>query len=1770
MVRPGEFINSPPPPMEAEASSSASSAQRQTARAAHEDELQEDQEDEYYTWKEIERETHITTSTLKKYVQRELIVDRLDITENPSRTAKNSFAAYVIYYMRTSPTQQGITALQNFVEDFNGWDATEFARLSQAILRELQNAVQEKGIQFLEGSEQKTIAQRLHQVANRECAIEEGVRPTYERRTHSSHEEKTYSPNQSQGSTSADRTPTVNTSASTPSRTLPREPLPAAPRPRDRHVSYAQDPNPQDTYLPVPPVQQQRPDTQYSNVPPPPGSVFQNAYNQQQRPYTIHGMQPTRTPYAREPVNQMPLAMPPMYQLPPTYEVYNEKLSPDKMVTFNKTWKKENNYSGKPYDILSDKARIFVDLCRRLEITEGQFSSLFPDILEGRAYQFYVQNIGPGQTWKFLYDRLDQHFNTTINHGQYWTDWTHMSFARAKQENLDKTLHEVLETMFDKLTLAQRALGPDYAGDVQLHTAVVRACRGQPELEPAMFSVKPTCEALFAELRAAVQIAIDRKHSQYIQSEENESHKSQGTYFTDRKYNSFKPRNTRTNNPGFRPKQRPRDSSLRNPSPRTYNRLKKTCFVCKKEGCWSSNHSRDDKMRARKTYIANYTEAHNAKPDLEEIHAYIVNHEGYSDHEGEDTSHDEEESTWENPEQAIQYLNSASYLHRATGEDIFNCDASTPASQFILDNQYSTKYQGELWDTGAATVSTVGKAQLEAYLRENPRTKVDWTPGKTSISFGGANSQGSIGTVRMENPVGTVTYHVLDSPTPFLLCLADADRMGAYFNNVLNVIVRKDGSTVPVVRKWGHPFFNVARDEAVSYFTEAELRRLHRRFGHPRTERLHRMLQEAGHDVNSAVLEEIQKVCHHCQTHGDAPRRFKFTIKDNMHFNYEIVIDVVRIGGKDVLHVIDSDTSFQAAVFLKSLSARDTWDALCKCWINTYQGPPDYIVHDPGTNFASEEFRNRAKVVGVECRQMPVEAHWAVGKVERAHAPLRRTYEILKAEIGYCTDDDSLLQMAVKALNDTAGPNGLVPTLLVFGSYPRINIDSPPSPDIIARANAIRKAMRMLAHERAKVNVGRATNTRNGPVTYDILKAPLGTKVLAWREKKGWMGPYEIKSIDGNDVTIELDNGPVKLRCTHVKIYHPPPPGEEEEEREGSRADEPLEDQPAPIVPPPTVRRRGRPRKNHDTLQPVRSTLSAKNTSPVQSIPTKRRVGRPRKARNPNQEYVSAFLTQKEKDDLALAVKLRADGVVTTPGNPFELSDRTEMESLMANGTFEVLKFDSSIHTGRIFNLRLVREIKGKTTQPYEKSRLVLAGHSDAEKEAILTQAPTIQRMSQRLILAIGATLIARHGMTCELRDITQAYVQAKDKIERTLLARPPKELCDFFPPETILRIVRPLYGAAESGLYWFKTYHAHHRDALRMHTSTYDPCLLVTDEGTSTFGITGMQTDDTLSFVTPSFSAREEDELQKATFRAKDKTTLSHEKAIEFNGGKIVFQGESIVLTQKGQASKLRTINSDDNDAAQQYVAQRARGAYISSVCQPEAAFDLSTAAQTTQPTKEDIGALNVRIQWQIDNPARGLNFIPLDLDCAKLFIFTDGSFANNKDMSSQLGFVIVLANEVCTGTGFHFQITGNIIHWNSTKCKRVTRSVLASELYGMVNGFDCAIALGTTLNQIARTLGTPPIPVVICTDSKSLYDCLVKLGTTNEKRLMIDIMSLRESYEKREISEIRWINGKDNPADACTKRTPNSALTNLVSYNKLDIKVEAFVERKDLVRES
>jgi len=79
---------------------------------------------------------------------------------------------------------------------------------------------------------------------------------------------------------------------------------------------------------------------------------------------------------------------------------------------------------------------------------------------------------------------------------------------------------------------------------------------------------------------------------------------------------------------------------------------------------------------------------------------------------------------------------------------------------------------------------------------------------------------------------------------------------------------------------------------------------------------------------------------------------------------------------------------------------------------------------------------------------MPVEAHNSVGIVERYHSPIRRAYLIITTEI-LSLEKDIILQMAFKAINDSAGPDGLIPILLVYGALLRMTEYDLPSLSII-------------------------------------------------------------------------------------------------------------------------------------------------------------------------------------------------------------------------------------------------------------------------------------------------------------------------------------------------------------------------------------------------------------------------------------------------------------------------------------------------------------------------------------------------------------------------------------------------------------------------------------------------------------------------------------------------------------------------------------------------
>jgi len=274
-------------------------------------------------------------------------------------------------------------------------------------------------------------------------------------------------------------------------------------------------------------------------------------------------------------------------------------------------------------------------------------------------------------------------------------------------------------------------------------------------------------------------------------------------------------------------------------------------------------------------------------------------------------------------------------------------------------------------------------------------------------------------------------------------------------------------------------------------------------------------------------------------------------------------------------------------------------------------------------------------------------------------------------------------------------------------------------------------------------------------------------------------------ALEGETCKVQLPNGPTDFRSTTVKPYLRAETGPELETdtKEEQLKEQPAEQSAKNTTLLPVKRRRGRLRK-----------IPLKNTT---LPPTKRGRGRPRKTP----------VTDASIADISVLVQEAT----------FENSRRSEINGLLEKGVFEPVNIKDVPQSVRIFNSRFVDEIKHLgTNKAFEKSRLVVQAYNDQGKNLILTQSPTIQRVSQRIILALAPTLQQKQPTNAiYLQDISQAYVQSNTHLNREIFIRPPPEL--GLSKNSILRVVKPLYGVLEAGNHWFRTYHQHYIQELKM-----------------------------------------------------------------------------------------------------------------------------------------------------------------------------------------------------------------------------------------------------------------------------------------------------------------------------------------------------------------
>jgi len=1018
--------------------------------------------------------------------------------------------------------------------------------------------------------------------------------------------------------------------------------------------------------------------------------------------------------------------------------------------------------------------------------------------------------------------------------------------------------------------------------------------------------------------------------------------------------------------------------------------------------------------------------------------------------------------------------------------------------------------------------------------------------------------------------------NVVELNIPLLFGLDALDTYALYVNSVENALkCDRRGIATPLVRKDGHIYLEWGH--AVHY-TTAELERLHRHFNHPAAERLSSLLARAGGPKATpnarAELDRVAAACQVCQRLAKAPSRHRVALPaEGVTFNGTVYLDLMYLDGRSVLHVVDRDTAFSAAAFTRAEDVETLWQLYNIVWVHPYVGHPAVIHVDQGPQFTSAAWKALAASAGSEVQWSGIEAHNSLGVGERYHAFLRQIYRRVRMEHPRMLPG-AALSLSVAAMNTTAGPRGLVPTLLVFGVIPRAPMLPLPLPAQRDRMQAVVTARKEMETLVAKARV-RVALTTPVPAGLQRVTNP-GDQVLVYREPPvdQWVGPYTVVSALDKNVWLAVDGHLKQFSTDRVRVYTPPTPPPVD-----APCPVPMADPSPPTAEIPAVAARA----------PAPSTSRAEDGAPqvLAGGEAGQGGGQPLAAAEANPDYGvlldsvvagEALLTSVHTSCRAFVSCMPDQAAVATPppsvpsvpmddlqagprsghharpppvgapipvrlteavlpGDPrirttrFREAALKEVGGLRDRGTFTTVREADVPRGANIIGGRFVYTLKQVgTAGELAKARFVAQGHRDKAKWYVVHNLATMRQRSTRLLVSTAANMRWR----LFAHDITQAYLQSQDAFSRQLFLRPrpgDRHLFDIRDDE-LLKLELPLYGVCDAGDYWDATFTDHVASDLGMVPLTSDPALCskrLTSGALS--GLLGYYVDDCLMAGDASFQ-----ELTKRTltrFQAKARTLDD----AEFVGVRVkTVKGPPplFAIDQRAYAETVKRLPADASFKA--FRSSRASVAWLAHT-RPDLCCGINLAAQVTEASYgpaavRDLNALIARAQKGRDME---LHYHPLVTSELRIRAYADAAYATNKDGSSQVGYLVLL----CDAGG-----RAHILSFSSRKCRRVVHSIMAGEVYAFTAAFDEAFIIRYDLERLYGR----HIPINIFTDSKQLFDVVTKGSHPTEKRLMVDVAAARQAYARHDISNVGLIASNDNIADPLTKAHGCGALNELL----------------------
>ena len=387
-------------------------------------------------------------------------------------------------------------------------------------------------------------------------------------------------------------------------------------------------------------------------------------------------------------------------------------------------------------------------------------------------------------------------------------------------------------------------------------------------------------------------------------------------------------------------------------------------------------------------------------------------------------------------------------------------------------------------------------------------------------------------------------------------------------------------------------------------------------------------------------------------------------------------------------------------------------------------------------------------------------------------------------------------------------------------------------------------------------------------------------------------------------------------------------------------------------------------------------------------------------------------------------------------------------------------------------------------------------------------------------MLAVAAT----NQWKINALDIKAAFLQGKC-IDRDIFLRPPREAnCQG----KLWKLRKVVYGLSDASRVWYLRV-VEELASLGVEVSRYDKATFTMKSETGLEGIIIVHVDDFLWAGTQKF-------VQKVISPIKKVFKISKEssEAFKYVGVDLKQDDESISINQYQYIDSLKPIEIDisqPNDSQRPLTTKEKKdfqglvGQFYWSInmSRPDMSFQgCSLGTVQSKPKLGDLKRANKYLR-DMKSDKVALKFCHLDQKSLKLIVFADASYANLTDGGSQGGHIMFLCDK-------HGRCAP--ISWASKRIKRVARSTLSAETQSVLEAVDTAHLVKMFLSDI---LGQE-ISVTLYTDNKSLTDAINTTNLVQDRRLRVDLASLREMNDDGEVN-FKWVESKGQVADVLTK---------------------------------